>query len=101
MNMHDAISSMQRAGLPEGAKHKKVEPEQRWVLLDSYRKAIVRLFLTPSHKLSDVTWKQKALASGEHKYTNLTTEYLEATIAKDIEFLAAHPTRRNTAPASG
>jgi hypothetical protein len=101
MRMHHAISAVQSADLPEGGSHQKAEHWHWHPIVDNYRKALVRLLLTPAHRRSDITWKQKVLASEEHKHTNLTTEYLEATIAKDIEFLAAHPTRRNTAPASG
>jgi hypothetical protein len=94
LKLHDAISCVQRAGMPEGANHKKTEFEQRWAIVGSYREAIARLFLTPAYRLSDVTWKQKALAAGEHKHTDLASERIEAAIAKELAFLAAHPVRR-------
>jgi hypothetical protein len=46
----------------------------------------------------DITWKQKAMAAEEHKYTGLSSERIEAAIAQDIEFLKAHPTRRSRSP---
>lgn len=36
----------------------------------------------------------KTLAAEEHKHTDLSSERIEAAISHDIEFLAAHPTRR-------
>jgi hypothetical protein len=94
MKMHSAVSAVQHAGLPEGAAHQKAEHWHWQPIVESYRKAIARLFLTPAHRLSDITWKQKALGSGDHTYTDLSSERIEAAIAKDIAFLAAHPTRR-------
>ena len=94
MKMHHVISSVQRAGLPEGDNHQKAEHWHWHPIAANYRKAIADLFLTPAHRLSDITWKQKALAAEEHKYTDLSRERIEAAIARDIDFLAAHPTRR-------
>lgn len=71
-----------------------IEHWHRHPIIDNYRKAIARLFLTPAHRLSDVGWKQKALAAEEHKHTDLSSERIEAAISHDIEFLAAHPARR-------
>ncbi|GMP11868.1 hypothetical protein [Bradyrhizobium sp. TM239] len=94
MKMHTAISSVQRAGLPEGDNHQKTENSHWHPIAANYRKAIAELFLTPAHRLTDITWKQKALAAEEHKYTDLSRDRIEAAIAQDIDFLAAHPTRR-------
>lgn len=94
MKMHSAIHSAQCAGLPEGDNHQKAEHWHWHPILDSYRKALVALLLTPASTLLNVTWKQKALAAEEHKYTDLSRERLEAAIARDLKFLAAHPTRR-------
>jgi hypothetical protein len=99
LRMHHVISCAQDAGLPEGNSHPKVSHKDRNPILRSYRQAIVRLFLTPACRLSDVTWKQKALAAGKHKHTDLSGERIEAAIAKDLAFFAAHPIRRR-GPAS-
>ncbi|MET4149903.1 hypothetical protein [Bradyrhizobium sp. RT7b] len=94
MNMHSAIHSAQHGGLPEGDNHQKAEHWHWHPIIDSYRKAIVELLLTPASTRLNVAWKQKALAAEEHKYTDLSRERLEAAIARDLKFLAAHPTRR-------
>ncbi|MDN5003804.1 hypothetical protein ACFQZO_23490 [Bradyrhizobium sp. GCM10027634] len=94
MNMHSAIGSVQRAGLPEGENHQKVEYWHHAPIVDNYRKAVARLFLTPAPTLLNVTWKKKALAAEKHKFTDVSADKIEAAIAQDLEFLAAHPTRR-------
>jgi hypothetical protein len=63
-------------------------------LVRAYRKALVTQLLTPAHRAADVDWKQKTLATGQHKYTDIKTERIERAIADDLAFLAAHPTRR-------
>jgi hypothetical protein len=35
------------------------------------------------------------LAGGQHEHTDIKTERVERTIADDVAFLAAHPTRRS------
>lgn len=94
MKMHSAIRSAQLAGLPEGDNHQRAEDWHWHPIIDSYRKAIAELLLTPASTLLNVAWKQKALAAEEHKYTDLSSERVEAAIARDLKFLAAHPTRR-------
>ncbi|MCW2219503.1 hypothetical protein M2232_003035 [Bradyrhizobium japonicum] len=97
MKMHSAIRSAQLAGLPEGDNHQTAENWHWHPIIDSYRKAIAELLLTPASTLLNVAWKQKALAAEEHKYTDLSSERVEAAIARDLEFLTAHPTRRKPA----
>lgn len=98
MKMHDAISIVQRAGLPEGDNHQKAEHWQWHPIAENYRRAVARLFLTPASTQLNIAWKKKALAAEEHKYTGLSSERIEAAIALDIEFLKAHPTRRSRSP---
>ncbi|MEY9413963.1 hypothetical protein ABIF69_000405 [Bradyrhizobium japonicum] len=94
MKMHSAIRSAQLAGLPEGDNHQRAENWHWHPIVDSYRKAIAELLLTPASTLLNVAWKLKALAAEEHKYTDLSSERVEAAIARDLKFFADHPTRR-------
>lgn len=94
MKMHSAIRSAQLAGLPEGDNHQRAENWHWHPIIDSYRNAIAELLLTPASTLLNVAWKQKALAAEEHRYTDLSSERVEAAIARDLKFLAEHPTRR-------
>jgi hypothetical protein len=103
MKLHGAISSAVRwRAFPDGMLgelHPEFDDREGWnLLLKNYRAALVKQFLTPAHRSSDVEWKRKALAAGEHAYTGLTTERIEFAIAQDVEFLAAHPTRRSRRP---
>lgn len=98
MKMHSAIRSAQLAGLPEGDNHQTVEDWHWHPIIDGYRKAIAELLLTPASTLLNVAWKQKAFAAEQHKYTDLSSERVEAAIARDLKFLAEHPTRRLRRP---
>ena len=62
--------------------------------LGKYREAVAQQMLTPAPDTAAITWKRAALKSGQHKFTDVKTERIERVIASDLEFLAAHPTRR-------
>ncbi|WP_426615757.1 hypothetical protein [Bradyrhizobium sp. McL0616] len=94
MKMHHAISNVQRAGMPEGDNHQEAEHWHWHPIAENYRKAVARLFLTPASTQLNIAWKKKALAAKEHNYTELTDKQIERAIQRDLEFLAAHPTRR-------
>jgi hypothetical protein len=64
------------------------------ILVRRYRSALAEQLLTPAHRASDVAWKRKTLAAGQHKFTDVTDERVEIAIAQDMEFLASHPMRR-------
>jgi len=44
--------------------------------------------------MRSVTWKRAELKAGRHKHTDLKTERIERSIADDVEFLRAQPTRQ-------
>src|ERR1700732_2672432 len=80
---------------PEGRSHPAVDPEDRWPLLQRYCAALVKQLLTPAPDGASVKWKQMALASGKHRYTDLKSERIERAFADDLAFLAAHPVRQS------
>jgi hypothetical protein len=86
-----AISRVQ--GLPEGNNHPPHDPNERWMILANWRRAIVAQLLAPAPFAPSVAWKKAALASGQHEFTDVKTERIERAIADDIAFLAAHLTR--------
>jgi hypothetical protein len=55
------------------------------------RMTIANQILTPSPTMADVTWKR---ATAKDDYLPISKEEIEAAIAADETFLAAHPTRR-------
>jgi hypothetical protein len=69
-------------------------PDDRWAILANWRQAIAQQLLTPAPDTAAVAWKKAALAVGQHEHTDVKTERIERAIASDLEFLAAHPTRR-------
>jgi len=95
LDFNDALSSAQQWGISEGRSHPAVNPEDRWPLLEAWRKAIVKQLLTPAWDAASVKWKQSALAGGQHRFTDVKTERLEPAIADDLAFLAAHPVRQS------
>jgi hypothetical protein len=54
-----------------------------------------RAALTPAPDAAAVAWKKRALAGGDHEYTDVKTERIERVIADDLAFLAAHPVRQS------
>jgi hypothetical protein len=69
-------------------------------ILKRYREALAELLLTPTVRKSDVEWKKRQLK--DLKYVPVDASDVEAAIAADDAFLAAHPikrTRRNTGEA--
>jgi hypothetical protein len=64
-------------------------------VLERYRAAIGKQFLTPAPDAASVKWKQMAVAGGKHHYTGVKSERIERAIADDLAFLAAHPVRQS------
>ena len=94
LQLAGAISSVQRHDLPEGDNHPQYSPDERFAILRTYREALVKQLLTPAPDVASITWKRAALASDQHRHIGVKTEKIERAIAQDLEFLAAHPTRR-------
>ena len=100
LDFQSAVSWAQQMGVPEGRDH-PADPEDRdrGPNVGRYRAALVRQLLTPAWDGASVKWKQAALARGDHCYTNVKPERIERSIADDVAFLAAHPTRRSNSEA--
>jgi hypothetical protein len=95
LEFHRAVERAQKWGMPEGSFHPAVNPDDRLPLVDSYRVALAKQFLTPAPDTASVKWKQIALAGDKHRYNGVRTERLEHAIADDLAFLAAHPVRQS------
>lgn len=99
LKFEDAISSAQSHGVAEGDAHPPHDHDDRWAILRKYREAVAQQLLTPAPDTAAIAWKRAALKSGRHEYTGVKTERIERSIASDLEFLAAHPTRRSNSEA--
>jgi hypothetical protein len=95
INFNDAVEHAQRVEIPEGSHHPIVDSKDHMPMVGQYRSALVKQLLTPAPDLRSVTWKQAALAEGQHRYTGVKTERIERAIAEDLAFLAAHPVRQS------
>jgi hypothetical protein len=94
-----ALGDVQRMGMLEGSYHPAVSSNDQ-SLVDNWRAALVRQLLTPAWDTSSVRWKQTALATGEHRHTEVKPERIERAISEDLAFLAAHPVRRSDSEAA-
>jgi hypothetical protein len=99
LDLHSAISYAQRMETPEGRSHPTVNEDERWSLVGKYREALVRQLLTPAWDANSVKWKQDTFAKGQHKHADANPKKLERSIADDLAWLAAHPTRRSNSEA--
>jgi hypothetical protein len=99
LSFEDAVQWVQRMNLPVGRFHPPVADSYRMPMVASWRDAIVKQLLTPAPDARAIIWKKAALAAGDHRYTSVKTERIEQAIADDLDFLAAHPTRRTNSEA--
>lgn len=97
LDFESVVSHAQSRGIAEGKLHPEADETERWMILNKWRASIAAQLLTPAPDVAAVTWKRTALRSGEHKYTDVTTERIARAIADDVAFLAAHPTRKSIA----
>jgi hypothetical protein len=95
LDFEGAVSYAQRMEIIEGSFHPAVDEGCHMPMVEKYRAALVRQFLTPAWDVASVAWKQNALARGKYQYTGLKPERLERAISDDLAFLAAHPVRQS------
>jgi hypothetical protein len=92
-----ALSTAQRHGIGDSASFPSAETETRFELLDIWRAAVAKKLLTPAPDLAAITWKRGQLKSRGFSYVPVKKERVERAIANDVDFLAAHPTRKSIA----
>jgi hypothetical protein len=69
-------------------------------IVAKWREALVRQLLTPAPDARVVTWRQQALARGDHDYSGVKSDRIERAIADDLAFLDAHPVHHNNGEAA-
>jgi hypothetical protein len=47
LDLEGVVSRVQRMGAPEGRSHPAINPDDRWLILEKYRAALVKQLLTP------------------------------------------------------
>jgi hypothetical protein len=92
-----ALEVAQQYGVADSASLPSAKDENRFGLVDRWRDAIVQQILTPAPDQGHVNWKRAQLRSGEHAYTKVKPERLQQAIDADVEWLAAHPSRKSIA----
>jgi hypothetical protein len=89
LHFMDVASIAARQGLrEEGCR--EIDHEARWAVLESYRAAKGKQFLTPAPDVASVNWKRAHMTEA---FIDVKRERVERAIADDMAFLGAHPTR--------
>jgi hypothetical protein len=99
LDFTEAVAWAQRIDIPEGRSHPAVDPADRMQMVRKYREALVMQLLTPAWDANSIKWKQTTFANGQHTHTDVNPKKIERTIADDLAWLAAHPTRRSNSEA--
>jgi hypothetical protein len=95
LDWNSALSSAQSWGIADSVKFPAADNnESRWKLVDTWREAVVKQLLTASPDLAAINWKRAKLASRDFAHLPTKVERIERAIAEDMEWLAAHPTKR-------
>jgi hypothetical protein len=68
LDILSAIERAQRLGIPEGRSHPVSDDDDRQPMVEKWRAALVRQFLTPAPDANSVKWKQTKLASERDGY---------------------------------
>jgi hypothetical protein len=97
MDFHSALNGAQRWGLADASSYPEVDGDEWTELVEKWRAAIVEQMLTPAPDQGAVAWKRAKLGAEQWKYTGAKRERLERAIEADVEWLAAHPTRKSIA----
>ena len=100
LDWHSELRTAQKYGIADSASFPSTENENRYGLVEKWREAVVKKLLTPAADLAAITWKRAKLESSEFPHLPVKKERVERAIADDVEFLAAHPTRKKSAPMS-
>jgi hypothetical protein len=97
IDWHNALATAQRHGIGDSGEYEQItlDYERRCGLVDRWRAALVEQMLTPAPDLAAVAWKRANLRAENYRYTDVKPERLQRSIDTDVEWLAAHPTRKS------
>jgi hypothetical protein len=97
LDWHDALSTAQTHGIADANSHPSTENENRMMMVDLWRAALVKQILTPAPDAAAVAWKRAQLRAENYRYSGVKPERLQSAIDADVEWLEAHPSRRSIA----
>jgi hypothetical protein len=97
LDWHSALSTAQSYNVADANSYLKCDGENRFVLVDLWRGALVEQMLTPAPDVGAVNWKRAQLSRGEHRFTTVKPERLQRAINADAQWLEDHPSRKSIA----
>ena len=90
----DQVARARAVGVQEAHRHPELDCKAQWKILDRYREALGKQLLTPAPDIATVNWKRHKLSEA---CIGVKKEHLKKSIADDVAFLEAHPTRNSRA----
>ena len=99
LDWHGELECAQKWGLADSGSFPPAADETRFSLVDTWREAVVKQLLTPAPNVAAVAWKRAKFSGRDFSYLPVKPDQIERTIADDVAFLAAHPTRRSNSEA--
>jgi hypothetical protein len=98
MDWHSALSTAQSWNVPGANSYPRCkDDENRIADVSAWRVALVQQMLTPAPDVAAVNWKRIQLRGGQYRYVGVKPERLQRAIDADVEWLAAHPSRKSIA----
>jgi hypothetical protein len=90
-----ALGLAQDNGIGDADSFARAKNGERLELVERWRAALVEQMLTAAPHLAAVAWKRAKLASESWEYCDVKPERLQRAIDADVEWLAAHPSRKS------
>jgi hypothetical protein len=94
LEWNSALSSAQSWDVADANSYPKCD-EDRLDLVDLWRVSLVKQMLTPAPDVTAVNWKRAQFRAENFLYTNVKPERLQRAIDADVEWLAAHPSKKS------
>jgi hypothetical protein len=97
LDWHSALEFAQSHNVADSQKFPSAEGENRFVLVDLWRTALVKQILTPAPDVGAVAWKRAQMRAENYLYSGVKPERLQCAIDADVEWLEAHPSKKSIA----
>ena len=97
LDWNSALGCAQSWGVADADSFPAAADENRLLLVDAWRAALVKQMLAPAPDVAAVLWKRAKLRAEDWRHTDVKPERLQRAIDADVEWLEAHPSRKSIA----